>query len=149
MSKDYILNFIAQTDFESHVTDTQRYITIKKLIYKDTKYTFKKGLRLQIRYEIRVINSLVPSPSSTSTSTSTLDMNLFCKETFEIHSKLLGTFEYGTTVKEAWEAFSEMFHVIYETLFESEYSNKLSESSLKLKKYLSENCKKTKIRRKR
>ena len=121
----------------------KRYITIKKLIYKDTKYTFKKGLRLQIRYEIRVINSLVPS------STSTLDMNLFCKETFEIHSKLLGTFEYGTSVKEAWEAFSEMFHVIYEMLFESEYSNKLSESSLKLKEYLAKNCKKTKIRRRK
>ena len=118
----------------------RRYITIKKLIYKDTKYTFKKGLRLEIRCEIRVINSLIPSPSST------LEMNLFCKETFEIHSKLLGTFEYGTSVKEAWEAFSEMFHVIYETLFESEYSNKLSESSLKLKEYLKENCKKTKIK---
>lgn len=121
----------------------KRYITIKKIRYKDIKYTFKQGLRLVIRSEIRIINSLVPS------STSTLDMNLFCKETFEIHSKLLGIFEYGTSVKEAWEAFSEMFHVIYEMLFESEYSNKLSESSLKLKEYLKENCKKTKIRRKR
>ena len=119
----------------------RRYITIKKLIYKDTKYTFKKGLRLEIRCEIRVINSLIPSPSST------LEMNLFCKETFEIHSKLLGTFEYGTSVKEAWEAFSEMFHVICEMLFESEYSNKLSESSLKLKEYLAKKC--TRIKQKK
>jgi len=37
--------------------------------------------------------------------------------------------------------------VIYKTLFESEYSNKLSESSLKLKEYLAKNC--TRIKQKK
>lgn len=104
----------------------RRYITIYKIFYQEqdyspiyTIYTFKDGLKVEI-----------------------------CKNfhNWEIHSDLLSTFEYGTSVKEAWEAFSEMFHVIYKTLFESEYSNKLSESSLKLKEYLAKNC--TRIKQK-
>ena len=85
-------------------------ITTKELQYKEYLYVFKEGLELEI------------------------------KNNFEIHSKLLEDFEYGQTLDEAWENFREYFHEMYEVLFNSEYSNKLSESSLRLKDYLAKNC---------
>lgn len=85
-------------------------ITTKELQYKEYLYVFKEGLELEI------------------------------KNNFEIHSKLLEDFEYGQTLDEAWENFKEYFHEMYEVLFNSDYSTKLSESSLRLKDYLAKNC---------
>lgn len=86
---------------------------VYKINFKNKNYIFKNGFKLSLLRD---------------------------GDCYEIHSKIMESFEFGENFAEAWQNFKEYFDGIYELLFESEYSNKLSESSLKLKKYLSENC---------